>query len=376
MPVYMHWDADETTTMKTLRILYIGADGGTSLQRARAFERLGHEVHTLSPYRFTTTSKIVGKWLLETGGLGLEEYVRLRTRLALPDGNFDLVWVDAGALVGPALVRDLRRRFGVVVNYNIDDPFGQRDRRLWRLYLKAVPEYDLVAVVREENIAEALAMGARRVLRVFMSGDEVAHAPRALNSDDWAQWGSEVVFVGTYMRGRGSFLAELVRRGVPLAIYGSLWERAREWPVLRFCWRGPGLTDASEYAKAIQCSKVSVGLLSKENRDLHTTRSMEIPYLVGLLCAERTAEHLSLYREGEEAVFWSSSEECAEQCFRMLRNPQLRDSIAARGRIRCLNNRMGNQDVLTAILEEALPMRDKARDATGETASARSTALV
>jgi len=291
---------------------------------------------------------------VETGGLGLEGYVRHRLLGALPKGDFDLVWVDAGALIGPALVSELRRRYGCVVNYNHDDPYGTRDKRYWRLYLKSVPEYDLVVVVRTENIEEAQALGAHRVLRVFRSADELAHRPRSLDHADWVRWGSEVVFVGAWMPERGPFMADLLRRSVPLTIYGNGWQRAKEWPILRKSCRGPGPFDPDEYSKAIQCSKVCLGLLSKGNRDLHTTRSAEIPYLGGLLCAERTTEHCQLYRENEEAVFWSNANECAEKCFQMLNNPELRESIAARGQKRCLSNRTTNEAVLTYILENAL----------------------
>ena len=50
---------------------------------------------------------------------------------------------------------------------------------------------------------------------------------------DHARWGSEVVFVGTHFPGRGPFMADLLRRGVPLTIYGNQWEKAREWPLLQ-----------------------------------------------------------------------------------------------------------------------------------------------
>src|ERR1039458_7623253 len=100
--------------MKSLRILYIGEDNGTSLQRARALERLGHHVHTLNPYSFTSRSRIFRKWLHETGGLGIESYVRHRLLAALPQADFDLAWVDGGVLVGPDLVRALQRSCGTV----------------------------------------------------------------------------------------------------------------------------------------------------------------------------------------------------------------------------------------------------------------------
>jgi spore maturation protein CgeB len=198
-----------------------------------------------------------------------------------------------------------------------------------------------------------MAAGAQRVLRVWMSADEVAHAPRILGPDDWKRWSSDVVFVGTWMTERGPFMAELVRRGVPLTIYGDEWQKAPEWPILRASWRGSGLYDPDEYCKAIQCSKVCLGLLSMGNRDLHTSRTFEIPYLGGLLCAQRTSEHIQLYHENEEAVFWNSPQECADVCRQMLNNPELRMSIAANGRKRCLQNKTTNEAVLSAILKHA-----------------------
>src|SRR5205814_1486 len=121
---------------------------------------------------------------------------------------------------------------------------------------------------------------------------------------DHDRWQSEVLFVGTWMPERGPFLADLVKLGVPLAIYGTRWEKAREWKSLKSFWRG-GWIEGDDYARAIQCSRLCLGLLSKGNRDLHTTRSLEIPALGGVLCAERTDEHLALFREGLEAVYWS-----------------------------------------------------------------------
>ena len=217
-----------------------------------------------------------------------------------------------------------------MINLNLDDPFGRRDLNSWTQYRSAVSEYDLVVVVREENIAEARALHAKRVLRIYRAADEVAHAPRELTPAEQEKWGSEVLFVGTAFPERGAFFRELVRLGVPLSIYGNKWSELKEWKALKTCWRGPGLEDPYSYSTAILAAKVSLGLLSKENRDLHTTRSMEIPSLGGAFCAERTSEHLHLYEEDKEAVFWSSPEECAAKCAALLADDVWRRGVAAR----------------------------------------------
>jgi hypothetical protein len=335
--------------MKQTSILYIGKNSGTSRHRASALRRLGYEVWTVDPGAFLPANRFAGAWAWHTGGRFLEEFIKGRVLESIPPIRFDFVYVDSGELVGPTLVVELKNRFGTVINYNVDDPYGHRDGQRWRLYLQAVPLYDLIVVVRDCNVSEAWQKGAHNVLRVDRSADEIAHAPRQVSKQDSQHWTSEVAFVGTWMPERGPFLARLIELGVPLSIYGDRWHKAREWSVLGSAWRGPGLYEDDDYAKAVQCAKVNVGLLSKGNRDLATQRSFEIPYLGGVLCAERTPEHSRLYKEDEEAVFWNSPEECSRKCQELLKDEQHRRSLAIRGRIRCLQNGTTNQDVLAQI---------------------------
>jgi spore maturation protein CgeB len=236
----------------------------------------------------------------------------------------------------------------------VDDPYGPRDLRTWRLYLNAVPEYDAVFVVRDVNVPEARANGAKRVYRSSVAADEVAHAPIPLTDEERKSWASEVLFVGTWMPERGPFLSRLVELGVPLSIHGNHWRKAKEWPVLRSAWRGPGLHSGNDYLKALLGAKVCLGLLSKGNRDQSTQRSFEIPCAGRAFCGERTPEHTSLYTEGEEAEFWSTPEECAEKCRVLLANDRRREELAARGHARCMRNGRLNEPVMAKLLDNAL----------------------
>lgn len=213
----------------------------------------------------------------------------------------------------------------------------------------------MMVVVREENIAEAKQLGARRVLHVFRSADEVAHAQRALTDEEMRKWASEVLFVGTAFPERGAFFAELIRLGVPVSILGGQWQNLKEWKKIEPHWKGPAVNDIYGYNTAVQAAKVLLGLLSTENRDLHTTRTMEIPSMGGVFCAQRTREHLALYKEDEEAVFWDDPAECAAKCFALLANEEWRLSVGRKGHERYLKNGWTNQHlgeiVLTAAFE-------------------------
>ena len=335
-----------------ISILYLGPNSGTSRHRALSLSRLGHRVQIVDPHDSLPSGWITDYWVYHTGAWGLSKIVRARVLKAIRGEEFDLVWVDAGGLVSPGLVRDLRQKARLVINYNVDDPFGPRDGNKWRLYLRSVPFYDLAVVVRDCNVKEAYKAGARHVLRVRMSSDEIAHAPRQISPCDRTRWKSEVAFVGTWMPERGPFLARLAELGIPLAIWGNRWSKAKEWPTLRPYWRGPGLENDNDYAMALQCAKVCLGLLSKGNRDLCTTRSFEIPQLGGVLCAERTSEHLALYREDVEAVFWSDPHECADKCRRLLNDEAWRSQVARNGLRRAVRNRTSNEAVMNQIISQ------------------------
>lgn len=332
-----------------MNVLYVGPDSGTSRHRAQAMRRLGHHVHVVDPRTLVSRPSWLARWTWRTGALGLDGLLRRAVLARVPAGEWAIALVDGGELVGPALVQALRRRCGTVVNYNLDDPFGPRDGRRWRLYLRAVPFYDALVVVREVNVAEARARGARHVLRVYRSADEEAHAPAALDAEDHARWGRDILFIGTWMPERGGLAAELIDRGVPLSIYGDGWTKAPQWPRLRAAWRGPAIY-GRDYTRAIRGAKACLGLLSKGNRDLHTQRTMEIPFAGGVLCAERTSEHRALYQEGAEAVFWADARECAERCHELCADGAARAALAERGRARCLENGHLNERVMARVL--------------------------
>lgn len=337
----------------TLSVLYLGPRSGTSLHRQQAFERLGHRVRTIELRSLLPASPWIDRveWHLSPTLLGAVVQRRLD---ALLDGQtYDIAFADSGSLLTPRAVRRLKRRCRRVVNFNHDDPFGRRDGARFAAYRRAVSEYDMVIVVRPPNVREAERAGARKVLLHPMVSDEVAHAPRPLTDALRAEWGSEVAFIGSWMPERGPFLADLVRRGVPLSIFGPGWRKAPEWPQLQPHHRAEYLA-GDDYAYAVQCAKISLGMLSKGNRDMHTTRSMEIPALGGLLCAERTPEHLAFYREGIEAVFWSDSAECARVCSELLADEPRRQAIAAAGQSRSRSNGYTSENLINKMIG-ALP---------------------
>ncbi|MCX2485240.1 CgeB family protein [Pedobacter sp. MR2016-24] len=342
-----------------LTILYIGDNhpGSTSFHRARALSRLGHRVMVKNPAE--AFQQLSSRWWaalhFRTGYRLLQadmlKWVKsMMNEITQPD----LVWVDSGELMGCNCVKALQTLKCPVILYNIDDPTGKRDGRRFDSLLGAIPLYDLVVVVRMETAKECSFLGAKNVMRVLRSYDEVAHQPYADIHEIPADFKSDIAFIGTWMRNekRDEFILHLIREGLQVNIWGDGWQKSHLFPKLKHCWRGKSLS-GRDYIAAIQGAKICLGMLSKGNRDLHTTRSLEIPYAGGLLCAERTAEHQHLYLEGVEAAFWSDASECVKVCKDLLNNGKI-DQLRLAGMQRVRALKVGNEDICRAILETAL----------------------
>ncbi len=336
-----------------MKILYIGADSGTCRQRRHALERLGHEVFGVDPIAGLPFRSKLQAWSFKTGALGLELLVRLKVLKAIGDRRFDLVLVDNGEMIGPALVKALKTRAPASVLFNLDHPFSRRDGARWRLVKQALPLYDLFATPRRASADAARKAGVRHVMQMDFAADEVMHRPLTLTPEDHVQYDADVVFVGVWMPERGPFMARLIERGVPLRLYGPRWSKAPEYALIKPHIAGDFMAEAA-YARALQGAKIAIGQLSRGNEDLHTTRSLEIPAMGVLFCAERTADHLRMYRDGEEAVFWDDADECADLCLSLLADPARIRAIAEAGRRRAIANQGFNEPLMTRVLAETL----------------------
>jgi len=338
-----------------MNILYIGDDNlaSTSRHRADSLTRIGHNVYINNPY-IIFSNKYINSLHYHTGYFFLQnKMLDWVTKLLQIKLSYDFIWINSGELLGVKVLQLLKSLNVPIILYVNDDPTGGRDGNRFNSLIKSISFYDLCAVVRDENIDEFYRIGAKKVLRVPMSYDEVKHDRISNYLDIPLHYKSEVAFIGTWMKdeNRDIFLKILIDSGINISIWGDRWEKSKLWKFLKKYHRGESLS-GRDYVYAIQGSKICIGLLSKRNRDLYTTRSVEIPFAGGLLCAERTSIHQEMYKENKEALFWDNAEECVQICKKILGDDLLRESIRNAGMKRVLELNNGNEDVCKSILND------------------------
>lgn len=79
---------------------------------------------------------------------------------------------------------------------------------------------------------------------------------------------------------------------------------------------------------------------------------MEIPACKSLLMAERTVEHERLFKDGEEAVFFSSNQELLEKCKYYLSRPAECKRVTENGYLRCINSGYSNDEMVRSVLNQ------------------------
>jgi spore maturation protein CgeB len=267
-----------------------------------------------------------------------------------------LAWFDKALSLWPETLRELRRRGVSTVDYVNDNPFGPRSDPGWRLYRKTQPWFDLHAVPRTSSIADYKKRGAQNVMPIRFTYEPTVHFLPPENWSD-AERTRQVSFIGTPYDDRADFLSALSGAGAPLSISGSEphWRAALPVDVFAATFRD-GELKAAAYREAIWKSKINLTFVTKANRDEVAHKSFEIAACGGFLLAERTPGHLSCFKGDEEAVFFSSVEECAAKIRRYLPDEQARARIAAAGQRRAATSGYDNDSMMRTVLERALAL--------------------
>jgi spore maturation protein CgeB len=349
---------------RPLKILYASglSPNDSSLYRLWALERLGHRVMPLNAFEYEPRNPFVQKVVFRlAAGPSVNRLNRDLLRMAEREQP-DLVWTDKLLGMQPATLMNLREMGIATVSYMIDNPFGRRGDPGWRLYMKDIPFYDLHVVQRDANIADYKARGARDVIKIQTAYEPTIHFPPPAGWSD-ADRDREMSFIGTPYDQRGEFLTRLWKEfGVAVTVSGGLvWKRHLSAQAAAAMYRGHGELFKDAYREGIWRSKINLSFLTHSNHDEFAHKSFEIAACEGFLLVERSDGHLQRFVEDEEAVFFSTIEECVEKIRRYLPDEVARTRIAAAGRVRAERSGYYNDRQVALILERARQILERPR---------------
>ncbi|HEY4382306.1 MAG TPA: glycosyltransferase [Acidobacteriaceae bacterium] len=337
-------DADQTAGNRAvsaagapLKIVYAAglSPNDSSQYRLWALERLGHRVVPLNAFEYRAKSELMEKIRFRLAAGPLVARLNRDLLRMVEQEKPDLLWTDKLLEMQPGTLKKLRSMGVTTVSYMIDNPFGTRQDPGWRLYMKDIPYYDLHVVQRDANIADYKSRGASDVVKIQTAYEPTIHFPPPAGWND-ANRDREVSFIGTPYDQRGEYLTRLWKEfGVPVTVSGGLvWKRHLSAEAVAAMYRGHGELFRDVYREGIWKSKINLSFLTHANQDEFAHKSFEIAACEGFLLVERSEGHLQRFKEDEEAVFFSTIEECVEKIRMYLPNETARARIAAAGRAR------------------------------------------
>jgi spore maturation protein CgeB len=336
-----------------VKILYVGqlSPNDSALYRMWALERLGHRVVAMDSLGYVPGSALMRK-VVHRAQVGPWVSKFNRDILAAAEREKpEVFWADKLLGLNPTTLDRLRTMGVKTVSYMIDNAFGPRRDPGWRLYMKDIPHFDLHVVQRDKNIADYMDRGARGVIKIQTAYEPTIHFPvEGAWSDKDRDRG--VSFVGTSYDDRPAFLTRLWReRGFPVVISGDrMWRERLDPEAVKALYTGTELYGKA-YREAVWRSRINLSFITHSNQDEFVHKSFEIAACGGFLLAERSAGHEARFVEGEEAVFFTGFEECAEKIARYLPDEAARDRIARAGRARAVRDGYGNDAQMAKIVE-------------------------
>jgi spore maturation protein CgeB len=223
-----------------------------------------------------------------------------------------------------------------VVTYNNDNILGfLGKKRYWAFYKRQIKVSDLNFVYRASDVVYFRKLNPP----VYVLKSHYIPWLHLKNSNSQIERDIDLSFLGHYEPdGRDNLMASILRKFTDknIVLKGSNWMKSTQ----RSAWNGKDTSEVVgvEYSRLLQQSKISICFLSTWNNDQYTRRVFEIPAAGGLLLCQRTNDLKSLYKEGDEAIFFDGEYELINQLKFLFENPLEIESIAAAGHRRALSS--------------------------------------
>lgn len=346
--------------MKPLRILSVGPIEGisnTCAHRNRAIQKIATQCDVVSTNQrpMSLYSRVLYHLWLWGIPVRIAEnnHENEHIRQLIDTNIYDIVWIDKGWTINPETLHYIKRKqpHCMIVSYSPDNMALRFNQSLQ--YVQCVPLYDYIITPKSYIFEDMRRLGAKDIRFVNKSYEPSFHYPRTLTPNDYARLGGDVGFVGSWEEERCKSILYLVDHGIKVRVFGDAkWKNYQHYSQNLTISLG-GLFN-EDYAKSFQAFKISLCFLRKMNFDQQTSRTMEIPACGGFMLAERTQEHLALFEEGKEAVFFSSDEELLDQCRYYLAHDDERQRIAEAGTLRCKMSDYSNEGMIRKVLQDIL----------------------
>lgn len=315
-----------------MKVLFIGQKYGNSYIQYKILKKKYKKVDSIFEENTFPYLDFIKKILIHTNPFFVEGFINKKIFSKIKT-NYDLIYVKSGYLIGKKLILNLKKKSKKIVYFCNDNPFVNRDKNLWKLFLKSAQYYDVIAYQDSSRLKLAKRYGLKNSLLVLPPYDKDTHKKQKISDNFKKKNSSDVILIGGWFPERGIFVNKILNLGLNLKIYGTRWNKDPNYQFIKSKVK-LGFVLNPNYSKLIQCAKIALCFFSKQNLDTITARSTEIPAIGTLLCSLRTKTMKKNFIENKEAVYFNNPNECVKKCKYYLKNTKQAKKIAKNGNLK------------------------------------------
>ena len=286
-----------------MKVLILGSDYNWSIERIykRELLEIGHDVLHLPVqnwYYDYYYKSIYHKLFCRIGLSNIHKTIQERLLAYVNGTKFDLIWVFKGMEIKPNTLIELKRLTNRLINFNPDNPFvfsgkGSGNRNI----IKSLSLYD-----EHFSYNQSVCKKIELEYGLKCTWIQFGFDSSVFVKDNDQEEIKALCFIGNPDSNRIKILQEVVKKGIPIHVYGHGWDRYLVHDNLSV--HDPVYED--EYYKTLFKYRVQLNIMRPHNLDSHNMRTMEIGGCGGIMLLPETKDHVIFFEQGKEAFFYSN----------------------------------------------------------------------
>lgn len=328
-------DGEPTTMHGKRRILIVGRKDGPNLEGSygRAFAALGHTVGEFDLYDAIRGS-------IRFGAAGQALFKVAPREPWVVQGNRSLV-VAARNLGCDTIVMagQLPIRAGALAQLKASIP-GCKLALLWpdpmlnlsTHMIQALSLFDCVASYSEAATPHLRRLGALKTIWLCFAADPELHRAAPISSAERELYQCDISFVGNLRPERERAVRTLIRAGIDVKVWGERrWlTQVSDRQLARSYFRGGPLI-GSAYYKAMRMAKIGLNVIDDTNFPAANMRFFEGLACGAAMLSSACPELEQVFRDRESVLYFRNDADLVDRARELLRDEDLRTSIARTG---------------------------------------------
>jgi spore maturation protein CgeB len=346
-------------------ILFVGAVNdynghNTSNHRLKALIKNGHKLEVLDSttnnmrYFQNLVVKICNKLFNLSFKIKLPDYGKFNKKLLqyVSKKSYDYIWIEKGLFFNKQNFNKIKSFSPQtkLIGFSPDDMNARHNQSL--NFLESLSCYDFFITTKSYNVKELKLLGANQVFFVNNGFDLETFKPYKKITGIFKNLNKDICFIGTYEKQRANSIYFLALNGLIVNVFGNDWNKMKKKHKNILIHNRP--LYGPDFAMACGYFKINLCFLRKINRDLQTTRSVEIPACGGFMLSERSVEHEYLFEDGKETIFFDSDKDLLKKCIYYLDNENKRVKISLAGEKRTKKSNYSNFKIIGKVMEKII----------------------